>query len=62
MYKNVLQSIQDVEIWPELTLVLFFTVFAGIIIYVFCMNDRSIEKIKKLPLDEGDESINTQES
>ena len=58
MYKNVLQSIQDVEIWPTISLVLFFLVFIIVIIYVFRMNNHSIEKIKNLPLEEENESLN----
>ena len=62
MYKNVLQSIQDVEIWPTISLVLFFIVFVSMIIYVLRMNNQSIEKIKNLPLEEENESINPQAS
>ena len=62
MYKNVLQSIQDIEIWPVISLVLFFIVFVAMVIYVFRIKKSYIDEVKNLPLDEGNESLNSQES
>ena len=61
MYKNVLQSIQDIEIWPTISLVLFFIVFVGMLIYVSKISKQYIDEMKNLPLDEGNESLNTRE-
>ena len=62
MYKDVLQSIHDIEIWPIISLVLFFIVFIGMLIYVFKIKKQYIDEVKNLPLDEGDESLNAHES
>ena len=62
MYKNVLQSIQDIEIWPAISLVIFFVVFVGMVIYVFSIKKDYINEVKNLPLDERNESFNSQES
>ena len=62
MYKNVLQSIQDIEIWPIISLVLFFIVFVSMLIFVFKIKKQYIDEVKNLPLDEGSESLNPQES
>ena len=61
MYKNVLQSINDIEIWPTISLVLFFIVFVGMLIYVSKISKQYIDEMKNLPLDEGNESLNTRE-
>jgi len=62
MYRNVLQSIQDIQIWPEISLILFFIVFVGVLIYVFRLKKPFIEEAKNLPFKEGGESLNSQES
>jgi len=52
MYKNVLQSIQDIAIWPMISFVIFFAFFLGLLIYVVVVDKKFIERMKSLPLDD----------
>ncbi len=52
MYKNILQSIENIEIWPVIGLVIFFIFFLGVLIRVYKSDKGHIEKMKNLPLDE----------
>ncbi len=54
MYKNVLNSIQDVEIYPIITLILFAVFFFSMIAMVMSMDKKTITHASSLPLDEED--------
>ena len=54
MYKNILQSIENVEIWPIISLIMFFILFVGVLIYVLKTDNEFIRKMKELPFDEND--------
>lgn len=58
--KHYFEGMADVEIYPIISLVLFFTVFITMLIYVLKIPKKSLEKISNLPL-EGDENNNTYE-
>jgi len=58
MYRQILQSIQNIEIWPVISLVLFFLIFIGILIKVILIDKKHIRKMEELPLDDG--TINNQ--
>jgi hypothetical protein len=49
--KHNLEGIDGVEIYPIISLVLFFTVFLGMFIFVMKLPKRSIDEISQLPLD-----------
>ena len=51
MISMVLQSINGVEIYPTVSLILFFTAFAIIAVKVFLLDKKHVEKMSKLPLD-----------
>lgn len=53
MYKQILQSIEHIEIWPVISLVIFFVFFIGVLIYVIKTDREFINKMKKMPLDDG---------
>jgi hypothetical protein len=53
MYKNILQSIDNVEIWPIISLVMFFLLFVGVLIYVLKTDNEFIRKMKELPFDDN---------
>ena len=50
--KGHLSTIDGVEIFPIISLVIFFTVFTGVVIYVIKTKNKDINEIKNLPLDE----------
>jgi len=58
--KHYFEGMADVEIYPIISLVLFFTVFITMLIYVLKIPKKSLENISNLPL-EGDENNNTYE-
>lgn len=60
MYKNVLQSINDIAIWPVISFVIFFAFFLGLLVYVLLVDKKFIERMKSLPMD--DETPNSSTS
>ncbi len=56
MYKQILESIQDVDIWPVISLVIFFIFFVGILIKVAFIDKKFIKKMEEMPLDDGAEN------
>lgn len=55
MYKNVLQGIDHVAIWPVISFVIFFLFFICLLWWVFTADKSFIERMKGLPI-EGDTS------
>jgi hypothetical protein len=58
--KHYFDGIADVEIYPIISLLLFFIVFVTMLIHVLKIPKEKIEKISNLPLEE-DENINNYE-
>jgi cytochrome c oxidase cbb3-type subunit IV len=50
--KGALTSIEGIEIFPVISLVIFFSFFVGLGIYVMRTDRSRIEEIKRTPLDE----------
>lgn len=59
MYKNVLQSIENVDIWPIISLSIFFFFFICMTLWWWQMDKDHIKKMAKMPL-EGDEDSTDQ--
>jgi len=53
MYKNVLQNIEHIEIWPVISFVIFFLFFLGLLLWVFTTDKKFIDKMKHLPIDDS---------
>lgn len=51
MYKNILQSIDNIAIWPVVSFVIFFTFFICLLWWVFSVDKSFITKMKGLPMD-----------
>lgn len=64
MYKNVLQSIDNIAIWPVISFVIFFLFFICLLWWVFTTKKNFIEKMKSLPLEtsalEKDPNLNNE--
>lgn len=62
MYKNVLQSIDNIAIWPVISFVIFFIFFICLLWWVFTTKESFIDKMKSLPLEtsvkENDSNVN----
>lgn len=52
MYTNVLRSIQNIEIWPVISFVIFFLFFICLLLWVFTTDKDFINKMKNMPIDE----------
>lgn len=55
MFSNYLSSIEDVSIYAIITLILFFGVFVGVLVWIFTAKKSYIKKMKNLPLEETNE-------
>lgn len=62
MYKNVLQSIDNIAIWPVISFVIFFAFFIGLLLWVFTVDKKFIDHMKSMPIDESESSILTGDS
>ena len=49
--KHNLEGIDGVEIYPIISLVLFFTVFVTMVIFFFKLPKKNIDEVSQLPLD-----------
>ncbi len=58
MFKHYFEQIQNIEIWPIISLIIFFVFFTITLVRIFFLDKGYLEKMSGLPLeDEGDESI-----
>lgn len=51
MYKNVLQSIDNIAIWPVISFVIFFIFFICLLWWVFSTDKKFIQAMKSLPFE-----------
>jgi cbb3-type cytochrome oxidase subunit 3 len=54
MYKNVLQSIDNIAIWPVISFVIFFLFFICLLWWVFTADKKLIEKMEMLPMEDAE--------
>jgi cytochrome c oxidase cbb3-type subunit 4 len=54
MYKNVLQHIDNVAIWPIISFIIFFLFFIGLLWWVFTADKKMIQKMSELPIEAND--------
>ena len=52
MYKDILNQIDHVAIWPVVSFIIFFLFFLGLLWWVFAVDKIFIEKMGKLPLED----------
>ncbi|MBK7978579.1 MAG: cbb3-type cytochrome c oxidase subunit 3 [Ignavibacteriae bacterium] len=57
-FSNYLSSIENVGIYPVLTLILFFAVFVGALIWIYTRDKDYISKLENIPLDNDNFSNN----
>lgn len=56
MYKHVLQSIDNVAIWPVISFIIFFTFFIVLLWRVFTTDKTFIQEMSEKPLHDGSDS------
>jgi cytochrome c oxidase cbb3-type subunit IV len=54
VYKNVLQTIQNVEIYPIISLVIFVLFFGAMLVWAFRAKKEYLSAMANLPLELGD--------
>jgi len=54
MFKNYLESIDNVAIWPVAALIVFFTVFVIAILYAVFADKNYLEHMRNLPFSEDE--------
>ncbi|MFT6871418.1 MAG: cytochrome c oxidase cbb3-type subunit 4 [Roseivirga sp.] len=59
MFKQYFEQVENVAIWPIISLTIFFIFFIGLIIYVVKINKGYIKHMAKLPLIDDQEGINS---
>lgn len=59
MYKEILQSIEGIELYPLISLFIFLALFAGITIWILKLDKKYVKKMETLPLDDKIESGNS---
>jgi cytochrome c oxidase cbb3-type subunit 4 len=52
MFKHYFEQIQNIEIWPIISLILFFVFFTFTMIWIFFLDEKHVEKMKRLPLED----------
>ncbi len=58
MYKELLQSIEGIEIYPLISLFIFLALFVGVVIWIVKLDKGYVKEMETLPL-EDDENINS---
>jgi len=59
MYKNVLQNIDNIAIWPVISFVIFFLFFICLLWWVLTTKKAFIEEMERLPLENSIEEDNS---
>lgn len=57
MFRNYLESIAGVEIYPIISLLIFFLFFAALITYVVKTSKQHIEELSRLPLEKDSNNV-----
>ena len=58
MIRNYLQSIEGIEIYPLISLVVFVIFFIVIFVWILKIDKNYIKEMKELPLDQDDRNLN----
>ena len=61
MYKEILRGIENVEIWPVISLIIFFSFFVGLLWWVFRTDKSYIGYMENIPL-RADDQIDDQQT
>ena len=54
MYKEVLSSIEGIEIYPIISLLIFFSFFVGLCAWFALADNDRLQRLARLPLDEAE--------
>ena len=54
MFKHYFEQIHNIEIWPIISLIIFFVFFTFTMVWIFFLDKTYIEKMSGLPLEDQD--------
>lgn len=52
MYKDVIRSIAEIDLFPIISFVIFFAFFIGLMVYVVKLKKSEVNKMAAIPLEE----------
>jgi cbb3-type cytochrome oxidase subunit 3 len=53
MYKEILQSIDNIQVWPVISFVIFFLFFLFLLWWAFTADRQFIRHMSEMPLEDG---------
>jgi Fe2+ transport system protein B len=56
MYKEVLQNIDNIQVWPVISFVIFFLFFLFLLWWAFTVDGNFIRQMSEIPLEDGTDS------
>lgn len=59
-FSNYLSSIENVSIYPIISLIIFFTVFVGAVIWIYTRDKNYISELENIPLDNNNFNKNSE--
>jgi len=59
MFKNILESVNGIEIYAISGLILFLVMFISVTVWIFKADKNYIRKMEQLPLDNNTENFNS---
>jgi len=62
MYKNVLQAIEGIEIYPLISFSIFFVFFLGLIVYVVFMDKNYAKAMSSIACDDDNQETTFEEA
>lgn len=62
MFKYYFEQVHNVEIWPIISLIIFFAFFVGLLIYVWKINKSHVAHMEVMPLSDDAENDTTTEN
>lgn len=60
MFKHYFEQIQGVEIWPIISLSIFFIFFLCLILWVIKVDKKYIDEMSNMPVDDDDQQPDNQ--
>lgn len=61
MYKEVLNGIENIAIWPVISFVIFFLFFIGLLWWVITVDKKFIARMSNMPISDDQEPSQTSE-
>lgn len=59
MYKEILQGIDHIAVWPVISFVIFFLFFLVLLWWTFTVDQKFIRQMSDLPLEDGSQKTDS---